>query len=109
MDARLETNGDADGYDAPFDMDAEVKEDKDTLLLGQGGEVTEGIKVETKDLNKDDVASSPSDSMSSFDSIDISKAANGMGTRRMSNVSDQERDRAKVYRERVMHKPKGCE
>lgn len=45
------------------------------------------------------IAHSPSDSMSSIDSVNINGKA---GQRRMSNVSDEERERARVYREGVM-------
>jgi hypothetical protein len=44
------------------------------------------------------IAHSPSDSMSSIDSVNSNKG----GQRRMSNVSDEERERARVYREGVM-------
>ena len=44
------------------------------------------------------IAHSPSDSMSSIDSVNTNKG----GQRRMSNVSDEERERARVYREGVM-------
>ncbi|ORX35003.1 hypothetical protein BD324DRAFT_111993 [Kockovaella imperatae] len=58
---------------------------------------------ENKDLMKEAIAASPSDSMSSFDSFEAVKRPG----RRLSNVSDQERERARVYREGVMHKPSG--
>lgn len=57
-------------------------------LEGQGGNV-----------ERDVIATSPSDSMSSIDSV-----AGGKGGRRMSNVSDEERERARLYRENVKHK-----
>jgi hypothetical protein len=46
------------------------------------------------------IAHSPSDSMSSIDSVGQGNAKGGQ--RRMSNVSDEERERARVYREGVM-------
>jgi hypothetical protein len=50
--------------------------------------------------NDKGIAHSPSDSMSSMDSAGSRPA----GGRRMSNVSDEERDRARIYREGVMNK-----
>jgi hypothetical protein len=47
------------------------------------------------------IAHSPSDSMSSIDSANGHGKGPGM-QRRMSNVSDEERERARVYREGVM-------
>jgi hypothetical protein len=50
------------------------------------------------DVEGKGIAHSPSDSMSSIDSVNSNKG----GQRRMSNVSDEERERARVYREGVM-------
>lgn len=68
------------------------KGDIDPLLNGGSTDV-EGNK---------DIAHSPSDSMSSLESAGAKGP--GAGQRRMSNVSDEERDRARVYREGVMNK-----
>jgi hypothetical protein len=51
-----------------------------------------------KDLAREALATSPAESMSSLDS------AGARGGRRMSNVSDEERERARVYREGVLGK-----
>lgn len=67
----------------------------DPLLNGNGHNDVEGNK---------DIAHSPSDSMSSLDSAGAG-AGKGPGMqRRMSNVSDEERERASLYREGVMKK-----
>lgn len=69
------------------------KDAVDPLLNGNGPTDVEGNK---------DIAHSPSDSMSSLESA--GGKGPGMGLRRMSNVSDEERERARVYREGVMNK-----
>jgi hypothetical protein len=56
------------------------------------------LNAQGKDMNKEVIATSPSDSMSSLDS-----AAGIKGGRRMSNVSDEERERARLYRETFKH------
>ncbi|KAK8844599.1 hypothetical protein IAR55_006446 [Kwoniella newhampshirensis] len=52
------------------------------------------------------IAQSPTESMSSLDSMDGNgtPAKPGLGGRRLSNVSDEERERARIYREGVMNK-----
>jgi len=65
----------------------------DPIMDASGGDV-EGNKG---------IAHSPSDSMSSIDSANGNSNGKGPGMqRRMSNVSDEERERARVYREGVM-------
>lgn len=57
-------------------------------------------QVVNKDMMKEAVATSPADSVHSAQS-DAGGKRPGQG-RRMSNVSDEERERARVYREGVM-------
>lgn len=45
------------------------------------------------------IATSPSESMSSLDSAHIGDNGGNKPQRRMSNVTDEERNRARVYRE----------
>ena len=110
-DVRLETDADAMNGDIDaVDLDEQAAyEDRHDDTVGPLPNIATGAKddAENKDLMKDAVAASPSDSMSSFDSLEAAKPIkNG---RRMSNVSEEERERARVYREGVMHKPSGCE
>jgi hypothetical protein len=71
-----------------------------------GSDMTNGAADETgirpdvpKNSNRETViATSPTDSMSSLDS------AGARGGRRMSNVSEEERERARLYREGALHK-----
>ena len=105
-----ETQADADAVvendDTPaeagvFSMEGEEAVPKKDLVHPNGGDFRdEGIKVDPKDIGavKDMIATSPCESMSSLDS-----ASNGrieMG-RRMSNVSEEEREKARAYREGV--------
>lgn len=98
---------DADAADerAIFNMEQEQDDDvaplgnkkqtikTDPIMDASGGDV-EGNKG---------IAHSPSDSMSSIDSANGNGNGKGPGMqRRMSNVSDEERERARVYREGVM-------
>jgi hypothetical protein len=57
--------------------------------------------AENKDYMKDAISTSPTDSVSSLDAAKADSASGPKG-RRMSNVSDEERERARVYREGVM-------
>lgn len=71
-----------------------------------GDQELDGL-ADTKDL-KDVISTSPSDSMSSLDSADGQgknhRGHPGAPQRRMSNVSDEERERARVYREGALGK-----
>ena len=98
-------NTDAADERAMFEMEQERQDGvpalkkpagTDPLLNGNGHASTdvEGNK---------DIAHSPSDSMSSLDSAGAAAKGPGM-QRRMSNVSDEERERASIYREGVMKK-----
>jgi hypothetical protein len=97
----LEAAAEVDAMQDIFQLDEDKVggDDKLTPLKPQGqgnGEIEiEGLGK--KDLQRDVIATSPTDSMASIDS------AQGKG-RRMSNVSDEERERARVYREGVMGK-----
>lgn len=86
-------NENADGVPAMIKKSAKAV--TDPMMNGNGNTDVEGNK---------DIAHSPSDSMSSLDSVGHGNKGHGPGQRRMSNVSDEERDRARVYREGVMNK-----
>ena len=87
----------ADGV--PALIKKSTKSVSDPLMNGNG----HGHANTDVEGNKD-IAHSPSDSMSSLDSASHNGKGPGAGQRRMSNVSDEERDRARVYREGVMNK-----
>jgi len=74
---------------------------------GSVGSIGMGVMGSKVGERGDGVAISPSESMSSTDS-DVGAGQvgvkPGVGGRRMSNVSDEERERARVYREGVMNK-----
>ena len=91
-----------------FDLEGENDDNVGALPAGKGNananagavvaEPEADEQFANKDLAREAIATSPSESMSSLDS------AGGRGGRRMSNVSDEERERARVYREGVMGK-----
>lgn len=99
----------AEEQDVVFDMEGDNANENTELKVGPLGRVpkaTDGEALEGQDkgVDRDVIATSPSESMSSIDS-----AVGGKG-RRMSNVSDEERDRARLYREGVKAKggKSGC-
>ena len=117
-DARRESDADAMNNAQVDDAENEATQDEPLEMDGVGPLPKDmvngkGEKVpENKDFMRDatGIATSPSDSMSSFDSLEAAANNHKMNkpARRMSNVSDEERERARLYREGVMHKPKGC-
>ena len=96
----------AAGADASFEMEG------DDLGLQMGSEEARGPPTAEVDMgNKADVSTSPSESMSSVDSVGgqdspakVGGGGGGGGGRRMSGVSDYERERARVFREGALHK-----
>jgi len=89
-----------------FDMDDNdndevmpLKTPQQTKRKDSAADDEEG-QVINKDMMKEAVATSPADSVHSSSSQNDGKRP-GQG-RRMSNVSDEERERARVYREGVM-------
>lgn len=95
------------GADALFDM--EDTENRDPASRPPSLVQDAEVGSENKEV-LGDPATSPSESMSSLDSGEAQVNGNGggnkvgMGPRRMSNVSEEERERARVYREGVMNK-----
>jgi hypothetical protein len=99
---------DTDAADEKAIFEMEQERDDGIAPLGQNGNKKGSdplLEAASAAINGDvegnkDIAHSPSDSMSSLDSA--GSKGPGMGQRRMSNVSDEERERARVYREGVM-------
>jgi hypothetical protein len=97
-------DGDAADERAIFEMEQEQDDGVSPLVKGNGNKKASDPILDA--ANGDDVegnkgiAHSPSDSMSSLDSA--GGKAPALGQRRMSNVSDEERERARSYREGVM-------
>ena len=100
-------NTDAADERAMFEMEQENADGVPALIKKSTKVVTDPVLNGNGHGNNDvegnkDIAHSPSDSMSSLDSV--GHGQNGKGQRRMSNVSDEERERARLYREGVMNK-----
>ncbi|RXK42621.1 hypothetical protein M231_00175 [Tremella mesenterica] len=72
-------------------------------MMGKVNEKKGDVDVDTE---TETVATSPSDSMSSVSDAGEGKIGNA-GMRRMSNVSVEEREKARVYREGVLHHASG--
>ena len=91
----FEMEGD-DASLAPLPTGARTTAESDHLSMG-------GVEKKEELVLGDGSATStsPSDSMSSFESDAGAKPVIG---RRMSNVSEEEREKARVYREGVMNK-----
>lgn len=113
-DARTEQQG-------MFDMDGAGPEANDAVPEMGGARPRGSVSSNSTDddvmnmgmsstlaANKDVVATSPTDSMSSMtsagDGASSPTAPRAMPGRRMSNVSEEEREKARSYREGVMHK-----
>lgn len=96
--------GAGDGADVEGVFDMEGDEGLGPLPVPKGPkgmEVANGVDGEAGKGKQDDaISTSPTESMSSLDSV----GGQGQKGRRMSNVSDEERERARAYREGVMHK-----
>jgi len=107
----MESQAEADAGEGMFDMDNDndaVGElpatPKQRGASGDNLDMAMGAGA-NKDLMKDAISTSPTDSMASLDSVspkDGGPGGAGAKGRRMSNVSDEERERARVYREGVM-------
>jgi len=100
LNVNKKVEGDVDGGVDPVNDVNDVVADR--MATANGNDVEGGIK---------DLAHSPSESMSSLESAEAQNKMNDGGgiagrqpMRRMSNVSDEERERARVYREGVMNK-----
>jgi len=105
--------------DAMFEMEGDDAPLAPLPSHAPEGEIA-GMAVVGLEGDKEGIARSPSESMSSVES-DAGVNGNGSGHgvtnggakpvigRRMSNVSEEERERARVYREGVMTKGKGGE
>jgi hypothetical protein len=112
LDASDLVNNEGDEAELNADADADVLADLPSDQGGIGGTADEtGINPDVpKDFTRETaraivdangVARSPTDSTSSLDS------ARG-GQRRKSSVSEEEREKARLYRERAMHKGGEC-
>lgn len=96
-------DGDAADERAIFEMEQERDDGVAPLAKGNKGSdpILDAVNGNGGDVEgSKGIAHSPSDSMSSLDSA--GGKAPALGQRRMSNVSDEERERARVYREGVM-------
>jgi len=87
--------------DGMFDMEDGVAPLPDAPGMPDG--VAAALKTDTTPYKTSDdvISTSPTESMSSLESLAPTKG------RRMSNVSDEERERARLYREGIMHKGHG--
>ncbi|WVQ93965.1 hypothetical protein IAU59_001043 [Kwoniella sp. CBS 9459] len=83
-----------------FDLDEDRLE---SLPISKPSDAGNDIRGTASADVEGNIARSPTDSMSSIDSASEGGKPS-MGGRRMSNVSDEERDRARVYREGALHK-----
>ncbi|OCF33115.1 hypothetical protein I316_05160 [Kwoniella heveanensis BCC8398] len=109
-DAQVDLDGQAEARaeDEMFDLDEDrLGSLPNPAKLSDAGNDIRGTGPTNGAANdvEGNIARSPTDSMSSIDSA--SEGSGGkpaMGGRRMSNVSDEERDRARVYREGALHK-----
>ncbi|WVF66345.1 hypothetical protein IAT40_001085 [Kwoniella sp. CBS 6097] len=108
-DAQVDLDGQAqarakDESNEMFDLDEDRLGSLPITKPSDAGNDIRGTGPASADV-EGNIARSPTDSMSSIDSA--SEGGSGkpsMGGRRMSNVSDEERDRARVYREGALHK-----
>lgn len=92
----------ADHDDDMFDMDESETAGGKVIKPKQEDDLGDTAKMDGSNLPpREVIATSPTDSMSSVDSAKS-------GGRRMSNVTDEERDRARVYREGYKHNGREC-
>ncbi|WWD22850.1 hypothetical protein CI109_107344 [Kwoniella shandongensis] len=87
------------------DQDNENDEDYVAPLINPKLRQQSNTEDATNVVNPNDaLAQSPTESMSSLDSVDSNPAKPAFGGRRLSNVSDEERERARLYREGALNK-----
>lgn len=87
-----------------FDLDEEINDPVGAMPVTDSGNDFKPMDLGKRGSiqGQSNIATSPTDSMSSLDSADRP----GMG-RRMSAVSDEEREKMRLYREGVLHKKQG--
>lgn len=89
-----------------FDLDEEINDPVGAMPVTDSGNDFKPMDLGKRGSiqGQSNIATSPTDSMSSLDSGDRP----GMG-RRMSAVSDEEREKMRLYREGVLHKKQGVD
>ena len=111
-DARLETDADAAADDV-FDIERDEAMPLPRMNKQPKGNMMnqDGMMMDNQDLAKEVISTSPSESMSSLHSAEGQARGNNVaaqghpqGQRSTSNISDAEREQARIYREGVMNK-----